>query len=96
MVESAKVIFVGLLTFEDPALLHVVQGQTSGISVLQLLGGFPIFTAHLVMLLPSSVAFTDHTMHQSVCLDARHPCIADTSVLLQWPCCQCLGAAGRS
>ena len=31
---SAKIIFIGLLSFENPALLHIVQGQTSGISVL--------------------------------------------------------------
>ena len=62
VVEMAKIIFIGLLGFEDLALLHIAQGWTNRISVLQLLAGFPMFTVHLVMLLPTSVALAEHAI----------------------------------
>ena len=62
LIEVAEVIFISFLGFEDSAVLHVVQGQTSGIGKFGFLTGIHIITNHHIMLLPFSVALTDHVI----------------------------------
>ena len=60
LIESAKVILVGFLQIENPAVLHVPQRQTYGIRKFGFFAGVHMITGHCIACVPFIVALADH------------------------------------